>query len=425
MDNFTTFNHLIQEYWSVQKLRNSFISLKDKYLNYINEGRLCVISLDCYDLLDWLFPPGFSYHDEHYQGVHNLWKTVEANINTNDMVKLCIPPGSALEMFHIIKHRADLAKAPSLPINKDKITDEAWDIFKKYSSVKRALKGINDDESIHHLKKLISDKTLVSYTDLIDINSINRFEFDRVIGRNMNQQAGMDYLIQKRQCAKPDMTIDHSTYSIIIDMLNLQHNVYLNEMLNKDKDKFCILTAHGVFTLKSWEKAYMGQDKIKPFEHSTIALILTKTMKTIGGVKPLIEFLDEVSFVCNRYINELKKYKPIYEWELDKRVRPENPNEKIPLRDTTESMRIYYNDQFQSLLTPDEFEPLNNYIPKDMNAANEWNENTKQKEKDFEKITQKSKEIYRSSDFLNPNMRSILLPNNDTTDEILLWLQDE
>ena len=112
MDNHRTVKNLIDEYWTVWRLKNSFISLKDKYLKLILEGRLCIIILDCYDLLDWLFPPGFSFHDEHYEGVHNLWKTVEENIDTNDAIKLCIPPGSALEVFHIIKHKADLAKNP-------------------------------------------------------------------------------------------------------------------------------------------------------------------------------------------------------------------------------------------------------------------------------------------------------------------------
>ena len=189
--------------------------------------------------------------------------------------------------------------------------------MQSYLSVQKVLNGIKNVDCSQNFYNLVDNKTLISYEDFLDTKLIDRLNFDRIVGNHVNAKAGKDYLISKRENAKPDMSLDYSTYSIQIDILNLQHNVYVNEIL--DKDKFCLLTSHGGYTLKGWETAYKSHDRIKPFEHSTIALILTKTMKDVGGAKPLIELLDEATYACKRYLDQLKKIKPIYDW-LDSSV---------------------------------------------------------------------------------------------------------
>ena len=105
----STFDFLSDEYTVISNIIHVLESIKKRYMEKLKIGQTCLICLDCYDLLNWLFPIGFSFHDEHYYSVKALWKTVEKNITTVDQIKLCIPPGAALELFHLLKDKSDFA----------------------------------------------------------------------------------------------------------------------------------------------------------------------------------------------------------------------------------------------------------------------------------------------------------------------------
>ena len=81
----------------------------------------------------------YSFHDEHYQPVHNLWRTVEDNFSEHSNIKLCIPPASALELFHLLKEKTvdfDIKKIEADSAENKNYNKNSTIILKKYSSIK-------------------------------------------------------------------------------------------------------------------------------------------------------------------------------------------------------------------------------------------------------------------------------------------------
>jgi hypothetical protein len=330
------FKYLKNEYWSITDLLNSMKTVKDLYIPQINNDKSAIICLDCYDLLDWLFPRGFSFHDHHYDGVHNLWCTVEEFLNPSDFVRLCVPPGSAMEMFHLLKLKSNLANQ-TFPLKKSifssdsEMTESGRVLLNNYNSIQKVLAGLESDKYIYHLLKLCENKKIISFQDLIDIPSIDYSSYSSKVGNKINYRAGFDYLLSSRERSRQGVPRAYAEFSIAIDMLNLQNSIFLNSFLKEHNGHFAVMTTHGGYTLHGWKKAYMGEMRNKPYSHSNIALLLTKTLKSCGDLKNLDKFLSEAIAVCNRQLDSLKKYPEIYNYFYNNNTSI-NPNQEIFLK---------------------------------------------------------------------------------------------
>jgi hypothetical protein len=426
MKEHILFKHIKEEYYTISNLRKAMLSVKKNYIPKIKLGnKTAVISIDCYDLFDWIFPQGFSYHDHHYEGVHNLWCTVEEYLNPNDYVKICVPPGSAMEMFHLLKQKVDQARLampiPSRYNSISELNESGKALLKNYNSIKKVLNGLDANEYTNHLMDLCDKKMIISFHDLMKISDTDMLSYNSIVGSKMNYQAGYNYLQTTREQSRSGIPREYADYSIIIDMLNLQNNIYLNDYLNKNDGHFAIMTTHGAYTLHSWRISYMGDRNAAPFNHSNIALILTKTLKNCGDINTLNDFLDEAIEVCNRQLTSLKKYKEIFDYfELQKTDIDLNTN--IVLDEETIVNRMYWHQHFSKLLDSNKHLYDNLRSTEDIEEANDWANQSKSQ--DVIRLEQKAKEIYDKTSFLSPEMRNIFLPLIKNTDEILKWIND-
>ena len=136
-----------------------------------------------------------------------------------------------------------------------------------------------------------------------------------------------------------------------------------------------------------------------------------------------MELISEAIDVCTRYIEQLKKFKPIFDW-LESGTKPQDLKAKLSIDKRTDAVRVYWEEYFQRYFTPKQFIPLPNDVKKDSTIAVTWHNDEKQREKDATAIQQKATEIYQNANFINPGMRNILLPSHNITDEILDWLSE-
>ena len=112
-----------------------------------------------------------------------------------------------------------------------------------------------------------------------------------------------------------DVDSDCSDISAETDIYNLMNNIFVNEKILADDGKFVIMTSHGLFTLHSWKLSTKKTTPFKQFEHSIVALLLTKTYRMVNNDNKIYEdLLDEISFLCNRYLGDLERYPEIYKY---------------------------------------------------------------------------------------------------------------
>jgi hypothetical protein len=83
---------------------------------------------------------------------------------------------------------------------------------------------------------------------------------------------------------------------------------------------------------------------------------------------------------------------------------------------------MYWNQNFKDFLSPNIYKSEAFLPTGDIDEAHRWAK--KRKSIDKEKIDIKAKEIYNKTSFLSPEMRSIFLPENENSDEILIWLNE-
>jgi len=418
--------YLKNEYFAIQDLLKSMNIVRDNYIPKIKEDKSAIICVDCYDLFDWLFPPGFSFHDHHYQGVHDLWCTVEEYLNPNDFVRICVPPGSAMEMFHLIKQKYDLANG-TFPIKKNifksdsDLNERGRKLLNNYNSIKKVLSGLESDKYIEHLMSLCNNGKVISFNDIVKIQDIDSGYYNSKVGHKINYGAGFNYLLSSREKSKQGVPKAYAEFSIAIDMLNLQNSIFLNSYLNENNGHFAVMTSHGGYTLHGWKKAFMGEESNRPYSHSNTALLLTKTYKSCGDLKNFNLFLDEAINVCNRQLESLKKYPEIYNYFFQ-RTSSIDLDKEIYLNKETEINELYWEQNFKDFLSPNHHDVGKIWSSKDIDVAHHWAK--KERLSDIEKIDLKAKEIYNKTSFLTPEMRNIFLPEDENTDEILIWLND-
>jgi len=330
-----------------------------------------------------------------------------------------------MEMFHILKQRTDQAKLIMPITNKfnsiEELNESGKLLLKNYNSIKNVLSGIDSNEYTSHLLDLCDKKIIISFHDLLKITDVDLLKYSSIVGSKMNYQAGYNYLQTSREQSRAGIPKDYADYSIIIDMLNLQNNIYLNDYLEKSDGHFAIMTTHAGFTLHSWKISYMGDKNLTPFGHSSIALILTKTLKSCGDIYTLDKFIEEAIEVCNRQLTSLRKYKEIYEY-FDMRKTDIDPNTNISIDSETIINRMYWHQHFSSLLDSNKYKPLCSDPANDIIAANDWASDMK--DNDISKIELKARQIYDKTSFLSPEMRNIFLPSNKNTDVILDWINE-
>jgi len=416
-----TFNELRNEYWEISRLKEVIINIKVSYLPLLKEGKMPIISLDCYDLLDWLFPPGITFHDSHYLPVHNLWRTVEDNLGEHSNIKLCIPPPSALEMFHILKEKMIDDNAEILPTDDNyNYKDYSKKIIKKYSSIKRITESLTNYKYVDHLIRLLNNKKIITYDSIIKTSNIDRIEYDRIVGKYIDFDKGKSYLVSKKNEMRSGVNDTFSDISAESDLFNLMDNVFVNEQLLKTDDKFVIMTSHGLFTLHSWKISMKAKTQFKQSEHSLVALLLTKTLKNIGDLHNFEKFIEELIFLCDRYIGDLERYPQIYSYFHEEKKY--QANDKINMNDSTMTKISYWQDEIDSNISCTDYSNECNYsIFKEEDAFNYFM-NKRNIQNDRTLIKEKSQDIADKTHLISADMRNLLLPSNLETDEILVWL---
>ena len=135
-----------------------------------------------------------------------------------------------------------------------------------YKSIKRILSGITDGSSTEHLVRLINSRIILPIDEYIDINNVNKNEFDRIVGLHVNAKRGFEYMFSRKNESRQNASEEYSKYSIEIDIYNLLLSVYFNKKLSKDNDTFCIMTTHGLYTLFGWREAVKNK-RNRLFEH--------------------------------------------------------------------------------------------------------------------------------------------------------------
>lgn len=191
---------------------------------------------------------------------------------------------------------------------------------------------------------MLDDGRLLSIDKVLPVGEISRLEFDSIVGTYMNESAGLEFMKERRAVARGDIPVEHFEYSARIDMFNLMHTVVVNEMAEGRCSG--IMTSHGLLTLAGWRTSWIDKTKPTPFQHSMIALYLTRAWEKLGRVDEAKLLFDAAYYAVKAYRDELRKIGELRSW-VHTGMPPSDVNMVVSLSRRGMTTLRYWKEEFE------------------------------------------------------------------------------
>lgn len=417
METDISVRDLYRQYRGVERALQCLLTIKDNCIPELSKGSRLTIFLDAYDILDWFFPPGITFHDEHYATVHNLWKTVEKYFPPHPRnIHLCIPPFSALEMFHLLKIKSDQLTKIELPCSKISRTyynNLLNKLGALYSAVNEIIKELGTNPNKGPILTAFKEGHIEALRSLIDLSRLNKTEREKIVGRELNINHGYKYILEQREKSRPNASDKTLKTGAIFDLANLGLVTFLREK-SQEFDIFPIMTTHALFTIFGWKRATRNPEK-KAYSHSLLALYLFKGLQKTIDLKEFTDVIEGASGHCKEYLKILGKNE-----QLQNAIKNKNFDspDKINLSRTEllvqRAWHAIYEDTYFGL---ENFETSQKRKMPTENDFIDWS--LEKRKKQQEMIQEQVKLIERRANFIDPEIVNILVDKNELVDEIL------
>lgn len=405
--------------------------LENKLIDRMDAGSVLVFCIDTYDFIDWFFGPKVTFHDEHYRAVHNLWRTVEELLKPADPIRVCLLPGSALEVSALLRRvaiqtqRLDIGIDLGKYLPKDEFDKAMARLINRFRRTQAVLSGMAADTDQQRLSAMLRDGRVIAVDRLLPSGKIDALELAAIAGQHINEAPGREYMHSRRKFARGEEVGEGiHTLSIQVDLFNLGHTTYLND---KSERNICILSSHGWVTLIGYGKSYLGGQQVTPFTHSFGVLALLSALKKAGSREDAHELIGAAHFAARRYLDAMSEIPGLVEYMH--RKGKGLPDEVAALPDKGRINLEYWKANFEN----EYLTPLTYITQKEVMKAKEvdvidvalWSQDEGRRHVEAAAISEGAKRLLSGANFLNPDARTLLTPLEDpVVDDVFSWLFD-
>lgn len=355
-----TFQDFRKDYYLKLDMCNALKSVEDN-IHIIDEGNTCIIFIDAYDIMSFVFPPGLLFNDPHAPMNKFIYEEIFEEVQPEDPIKFSMTPASCLELFYILdKNAFNVFKRIPLKhheiekIRSIKNEEELKAILQPYRNDLIITKSLLDESGkselnhIDKLLKLMSQNKMFNSNEIFNFSKGDIFEYDAYSASLVDSNGARIKLSRSRKEYKiyfPKYKVEELSaldlgledFSIEIDISSMRTTTFLN----RSKDKIYRYITNGFNFLIVFADTWKGKKKDLPISNAYFAFFLSRFLHAFKTSKEAEKEIYRITKCYNEYFREIEKIKQENEDFLKYFYRPkENGRVKNKIIETGKRLDI-------------------------------------------------------------------------------------